>query len=347
MSNTVHHVVITVGPSRYAIVDGFIYTTQSDPNTSQQVSTPFASESASSTSSTGPTNSPSPSSGGGPSNTTVIIAVSVSAAVVGVVLLVGLIVFFVRRRKRTEGDTPAYGGGDGAYNVPANNHPNTPHSAAPLNAYMYPSSSNNNIGPGTNDPEMSMANVDPRYSAMAYSEGTGSASMGSLSAQQMAYVGTAPYSQDAYGMYPVANRAIVPPNADAGGAYNSGLPAGAYVHGGTAGGYNATGYDHSGYHPENQPGGFNVAAAYAVAGPTTSADERPNQSSSLASGKARYRRMSKEDPSIGSSTRDQNSGFDSPSLAHPSPPPYAAQPEPSSSPRSISASPPDKKNGFI
>lgn len=338
--------VITVGPSRYAIVDGFIYTTQSDPNTSQQVSTPFGSESASSTSSTGPTNPPSESSGGGgPSNTTVIIAVSVSAGVVGAVLLVGLIFFFVRRRKRAERDTPAHGGGGaGAYNVPAGNHPDTPHSAAPLNAYMYPSGGNNNTGHGTNSPEMSMANMDPRYSAMAYSDGTGSPSIGSLSAQQMAYMGTAPYNQDAYGMYPVANRAIVPPNADAGGAYNPGLPAGAYAHGGTAGGYNATGYDHSGYYPENHPGGYNAAAAYAVAGHTTSADERPN---SLGSGKTRYRGMSKDEPSIGSSIRDQNSGFESPSPAHPSPPPYAAQPEPSSSQRPIPASPPDRKKGFI
>ncbi|KIM20863.1 hypothetical protein M408DRAFT_30031 [Serendipita vermifera MAFF 305830] len=213
----------------YAIVDGFIYTTPSDPNTS-----------------TGSTNSS--SSNGGSSNKTVIIAVSVSAAVVGLVLLVGLIVFFVRRRNRTERDTPAYGGGGGGgggggvYNIPANNHPDTPHSAVSLNAYVYPSGGNN-TGHGTNGPEMSMANI--------------------------------------------------------------------------------------GYYPENQPGGFNAAAAYAIAGPTTSADKRPNQSPSPVSGKAHYRGMSREEPSIASSMQDQNSGFDSPSPAHPyggtsSPPPYAA-----------------------
>lgn len=256
------------------------------------------------------------------------------------------------------------GGGGGAYSIPINNYRDTTYSAVPLNdvnAYTYPygANNNNNTGHGTTGQEMGMANMNSRnsrYSAMAYSDGTGSASMASLSAQQMAYAGTAPYGQDAYGMHPVANRALVVPNPDAGGttgAYNPGQPSAGYDHEGAAG-YNNTGYDYSGYYPENQPSGYNAAAAYASAGPSRSGEGRPNQPPSPVSEKARYGGMGYQQPSINSSIREQNSsgGYDGPTIAHPyagtsEPPPYAAQAGPSGSQRTIPASPPTKKKGFI
>lgn len=303
------------------------------------------------------------SSDSGTSNSTVVVAVSVAAAAVCVVLLVGLIVLIRRKRKaaRAHLDTPAYGdggGGGGVYPVSGDSYHDTPSSAVPLNdpnAYMYPYGGNNNSGHGTNSPEMDMANVNARnsrYSAMAYSDRTAT-SRGSLSAQQMAFAGTAPYNQDTYGMHPVANRAIVPPNTDAGGGYNPGPPAGAYVPGGAPGGYNATGYDHSSYYGDSSSG-FNAAAAYAGVGPSTSGGGRSDQSPSPVSGKAHFGGIGKHPPSISSSMREQDrlSGYDPRTVASfyagtSSPPPYAPQRGPSVSQRSLPPVPFEKEKGSM
>jgi hypothetical protein len=315
LSNGIHKVVVTIGPSGFAVVDGFMcaisssfgraisydmhhrYTTQGASTSSQGLGTVLTTTTVQGTS-TGTASQASSTSSetttGSSVNSTVIIAVTVSAAVVCLILLIILAIVCMRRSKNTDTEyrnSTAFGSDNrrkSTHNNPrrAASTYSATYSAVPLTGghpYTYPYSNNNNAGSGAAG--MEMGTRDSRYSAMGYSESTTGSASGAvpLSAQQqMSYANTQRSGQDVYGLYPVSNRALVVPAA--GAAYNTGgSGTGTDWYNASASGAGGGGYR------GGDSSGQNTAAGYAdVASGSAAAVAPPNPPSSPLSAKARF-----------------------------------------------------------